>query len=851
VEAKKAALTATETEQTLYYDKLNYIPVEQKDKVWAARWLYYAKTHAQDFVDPVFAEKIRKRVKGEVDEAKHRKMIDPVDAKAEFFHADFKACPIDQHLDEIVEATVKQIPVNLGVKAVDEYSISNREKNNRNILKKGLLINLINAFNKQLGFPLLKPSDDPFKYIQNMQALAQQQGQQPAAAVPKKKAKGSFNQQAVSNEVIQSLVSQIDSDELLGIYNQFLHKEGVEIACELGIDYYLNVKNKFVFKHASNVINDIKAFNKCCGRLYTSEVSGTPVFQYLRPDRVKISTYSERDLSDHTFWLYEEEVTYSQFTRMFGAELTQDELIRVFELNRKYNGDMPTFHDCNVFVRGNAMIRIGYMEFESQDMEVYADYTTKEGNPVYKKMPSDFVPGYKKTKSGGLKKVDGVEQSSRDEVHYNCWYKCYFIPYYMIDNSNASMDFKEQSQYIFGFGKLQDQERYGDDEQFARSSLMGFYSDKMTWFEIKDRFVDKIDHLWFLFQNDMANIAPHGLNWTYDLIMQMMGTVDDANKENKNAVAEWAAKVKQTGTAITKLLKDAQGNVLPNQPEPFREIKTGHLEAALGKLDAIMILYNLMVKALGQNEFSEGAAPKPRTNLGSIQLALGASGKATFYIEEAYTDFLCSIGNKMLKYFKDLVDEGDSERMREFEDLVGQANATAVKEIKDIPMRNLGLFVTNVMTKDQKEMLMQLAQSMASAGTLDEQTALFLTFTENLKQAYAILVFKKAQMDKQQAAAEQQKQQWAMDLLDKQTQLEVTKIQAQGQVKMQLEQMIGQIQAKLEETVINLKGHWTMMGKEQIKNNRIEQDITNSNIQKLNSPEGDHLPERRNMPIAS
>lgn len=843
----KMPVTVNESDQALYYEALNYIPVENKDLIWAAKCIYFAKTHSRPLVDPAVAFEIRKKMSGELDVAKHKKMIDPTLGIAEFFHSDYKACPIDSHLDEIVEATIKQIPVDLAVKAVDEYSVANKEANNKKIQNRKLLISVINQVNGSLGFPLLKPSDDPYKYIEQMQSTVAA-GSQPGAPKPPIKAQGGGKVRGIPTDIMESILSQIDSSELLGIYNTFLHKEGVEIACELGINYYLNVKNKWVFNHASNVLADIKMFNKCAVRMYTSQTTGTPVIQYYRPEHVQISPYSKRDLSDHIHWIYEDEVTFADFERMFGAELTRTQLLDIFELNRKYN-HVLAYEQCDTFTQSNAKIRLGYQEWLSQDMEVYAEYSIM-GNNRYKKMASDFVPGMKKDRAGKPVKDANIQNSARDEAHYNVWYKCYFIPYYMYSNQTATQDYKMQAKYIYQFGKLQDQERYGDDECFSRSSLIGFYSDRLTWFEIKDRIKTKIDHLWLLFQNDIANIMPHGLNWVHETIVDMAKTVDEANKSNKNAASVWARKLKETGSAITKRLKDKDGNPIADQM-PFTPIKTGHLEAALGKLDAIMVLYDLMVKSLGQNELSEGGAPKPRTNLGSIQLALGTSGKSTFYVEEAYTDVLASIGNKMLKYFSDIVEYGDSKRLQEFENVVGQVNMAALKEIKGIPLRDLGIYVENTMTKDQKEMVMQLAQSMASAGTLDIETALFLTFVDNLRQAYAILVFKKAQMDKQLAQAKQNDNDFQMQLLDKQKEIELAKIQASGEVKAMLEKLLGNVQMQLETMVINLKGHWTTAGKEQIKNNRIEQDITNSQINKLNAPAGQELPEHMDMPVAS
>jgi hypothetical protein len=830
----------TDSDPWNFYERLNFIPPERKDKVWAAQSMAFVKGHSAPFQDPNEAATIRKKMSGEIDIDYHKKRIDPDKGEAEFFSADWKACPIDNHLDEIIETTVKQIPLNLGVKAVDEYSISNKQKNNRKIIGRAQMQNLINGFNEQLGLPLLKKTDDPFKYIEQVQAqlAGAQQAQQPGT--PRRNLEqplpgGSKNQ--LPTDVLETLISQIgDNNELLGIYNQFLHKEGVEIACELGINYYLNVKNKFVFNHASNILRDIKAFGKCCGRLFTSKTTGTPVFRYYRPEDIYISAYSKRDLSDHMHWYVEEEVTFSDFMRMFGADLDEDQLRNIFELNRRWNGINTTYDNCGVMTRMNAKIRIGYMEWESQDMEVYADYEAF-GNKAFKRMPSDFVPGYRKDKQGNFVKDDKIQKSERVERHYNVWYKCYYIPDYQSSSTIASLDFEKQSEYIFDFGKLQDQERYGDDEQFARSSLVGCYSDRMTWYEIKDRFMKEINHLWLLFQNDLSNVMPAGLNWAYDLIVQMTSTVDDANKNNKDAVAEWAAKVKQTGSAITRLMKDAAGNPMGNVP-PFQKIDSGgFLEGAMAKLEAMMVLYTLMIKSLGQNEISEGGAPKPRTNMGSIEAAMGTSGKAAFYVEELYTDVINALGNKMLKYFKDIVEEGDTDRMKEFEDIVGQSHAMALKEIKGIPMRNLGLHVENVMTKDQKDMVMQLAQSMSSAGTLDIDTALFLTTVDNLKQAYAILCFKKDLMDKKLAEQAAQQQEYAMQLESARLQTEVAKIKAAGEMKIQLEKVVGDLKATLEKEIVNMKGHWTLAGKEQIKQNRIEENITQSQIDKQNAVE--------------
>lgn len=839
-----SSVTDTQTSMTAadwFYDQLHYIPKEDKDVLWCAKVLLYDTYHQRPFLDPQEAAKIRAKMNGHIDVQYYKNIIDPLKGTAEYFHADWKACPLDQHLDEILETTVKQLPFSLGVKAVDEYSINNREQNNRKILNRGLMRTIINSFLVQMNFPLLKASDDPFAFIQQLQQSQQQQAGGPAPVAPK--GKGIPQKKFMPADLQQTLLSQIDSQEQLGIYNQYVHKEGVEIACELGIDYYVNVKNKWSFNYASDILSDIKAFNRCCFRMFTSKTTGTPEIQHFRPEDIRVSPFQKRDLSDIRHWGFEMDISYADFTKMFGADLDNADLVRIFQQNHKYNGG-PVWDPTRMTEMNKALIRVGYHEFQTQDFEVYADYTMN-GNDRFKKVNSDFVPGMMKNKRGNMVKEPRVENSTRVEEHRNMWYKCYYIPYFF-SSEYGTFNIVEQSKFIFDFAPLQDQQRYGDDLQFARSSLLGFYSNRRSWFEIKESFMERITHLWLLFQNDLANVQPHGLNWAYEAIVIMSRMSDEkADASPKDAIAEWLGKLRQTGSTVTKQLRDSNNNIIPGA-KAFELIETGHLKSAVEKLEAIGDLYQLMLKALGQNDISEGDAPKPRTNLGSIQLALGASGKSMYYVEEAYSGVLADLGNKLIIYFKDIVDNGTSKRLQEFKDIVGQANYTALMEIKNIPLANLGIYVEPVMTKEQKDLITQVAQSMASAGTLDIPTALFLAFVDNLREAYAILSFKKIQMDKQLAQQAQQQQQWKIQLGQQQLQIELAKIKANTEGKKEVEEVLGKIQESLVELEMNLKGHWAIMAKEQIKNNRIEQDVTKSQIDKMNDTPA--MPVTKDMP---
>lgn len=818
--------TSSVSDRFLYYDKLNFIPVEDKDEVWGAQFLAFIKKNSVPFLDATRAKKARDLDRGEINIEEYKKMIDPMlpDGKggesggeAKYFHADWKSCPIFAHLDNILEAKVKQIPLNIVVTASDQFAMSKKQKENAKIIGAKMMRDFVNEFNVKLGYPRLTQFDDPFRYIQQLQN----------GYVPPKKNKsfkinpGTTQQPPVS--LIDSIKAAIDDNPSLALYNENIQKLPEEIACEIGIKYYMLQTNRYANK-ARSMTSDLKNFNSVLLRFWTSQTTGRPMLEYKDGAEIMTLPFIEEDCSDLKGWYEEPYISFGDFVQKIGANCTEKQLKEIFEVHRKFNGidTNISYESCPYNLRKNAKIRVGYVEFESQDMEVYSNYQYL-GNERFSKKPSNFKP-------------EKYPNSNREERHYNVWYKFYYLPL-LIDRKAANYDLTRQAKYIYEFGKLQDQQREGDDFRYVKSSLVGFRNlSKMTWAEIMNRFMPKINFLWFKFQNEMVNAIPNGGFFAKKLVALMAKSADEANNDNTSSAIEFIKQFKQSGWGLSDLMTDDLGKVIGNG-SPFMEFKNTMMAGAFENLDGMMRIYNLLMQSLSQNAITEGAGSKPRQNADGINATITASDQAIFFITDPYERVTLDAAEKFIYYFKQIADEGDSSRKQDFMDIVGEANAEAFNAVHDIPYHNLGLSVNNAMTDEQRQMIVALAEKLASAGILQPEDVFFIASVDNVKYAYAILALKaKAGRD---ALAQQAQQQQNYVIQGKQLDLKIAQatIQSQQQAQAANITLTKQWDYKIDEMINGIKGTIQQQLKQQVGKNKTDEIIAKSQVDKINNPE--------------
>jgi hypothetical protein len=809
----------TPSNRYYYYEFLHFIPTSEKDTYWAAQCLLFNKLNSSRLLDPERVNRYRSLDRGEMDKMEYVRIIDPPTkdggGKAAYFTSSWQSNPINLHMQNILDARLQKLPLELTVTAADEIYQLKQQKENVKIINRRMFIRLLNEFNAELGLPPLRPDEDPYKFVEKM-VRKQQEGQ----LMTKDGGAPDTATKDIPTQLLDSIRSLIEDNEDLALFNEYIYKDGVEVACELAMSYYVT-SNK-VEMYADNLLKDLRNFNCTSCRFYTSVTTGRPVFRYEDPAFLFTGPFVLPDGSDCPYWWTEYDVSFGEFVREFGADLTEEQLKLVFERNRYTRGgtggsniagvgSWPRWDDCTPAMRDQALIRIGYMEWQTQNMAVYSKGKIM-GNDRFRKMDDKWEPP--------------VNSPYKKEVrYYNMWYKCYYVPTF-VGTSPASMtniqtsDFDLQRQYIFKFGPLQDQYREGEDQRYSRSSLVIWRTMKASWTDIEQRYMPSINLLWQQAQNDLANVMPHGLWFSEEAFTELMQVVDEAQKDGKDSNGEAVRALKQTGYGVGKLF-DQMGNRIP----PFMEIKTGHLESAREKLVAIMDLYVMMTRALAFNEIEEGQAPAPRQSATGIQLAIDASHNGTYFIEKGYTDIRRELGFRLLDYCKEVVNEVGSERYQEFCDIVGKGSAWALESVKDIPYRRLGVLV-EVTNSDQQQMLinqMALEMSRGANPILNPDEAIELTFIRNVKYKFVLLRLRlkkrRKELEAQAAQAAQQQQQ----MMQMQMEMQAQQQQIKEQGRLQEIDITNRWSERLLAIEAQLKFQSQRELKEQIKNNRIEQ----------------------------
>lgn len=823
--------------RTIFYDQLHFIPTKDKNPYWAAQVLYFNKMSYEPFVDQKEVQFYRDLELGKINEKLYKQFIDPVtpDGKggdAKYFKANWKTCPIYMHLENIKEAQLKKLPFNIVCKASDEFSKLKQQENNDKILGAQYLRNYMNEIGPQLGIRHLRPDEDPFQFINQLEQQGQTTapGQQPSPTDGTSAADG--------------IRAKIFDNDTLSIYNEYLYKDGVEVAFEIGIDTYINAINKFKRGILPRLIEDVKNVNAHIYRHYTSTTTGRPMIEYKDPGGLRISRCQKPDLSDHTGIIEEFDVSFGEFVQMAGGALEKELLKFIFNKNREFHGlmtgDLPTYDKCTTFQRNSAKIRLGYHEFETQNMDVYAQYVSATGNNVFKKMDDNFTPSQYSKNTFGTERV---------EKYYNVWYSFYYIPIDTLFTVSGTTSFTDQAKYIFQFGPIQDQVREGDDMRYAKGTFIGYRSKRFSFAKIEHSFMPEIIKLWQLFQNDLASSMSDGMEISVRAVNSMMKYVDSSSypdtAEGKRLVTMEAIRIiRQTNSAIVDDTDDS-GDEPKNRRPVLTKTQLNSLDTAIKRLELIGTLYKLMTQALGLNEVAEGQTPEARTNFAGINLAMTASSNALYQMEEALIASQLNLAERMMYYIKEVIDEGPtSRRFQEFQNIVGQANALAAQGIRSIPLHMMNLHLEDQMTDQMKADIIATAKEMAKAGIISPDQVLFLEMVENVKYAYAILAIEiragqKALADSQKAARLQTR---SDELFT--SGLKIREMHAMKADDADVEKMLAEIKTQQITIDNQLKLRGQIITKEQIHNHRIQQDIMDNRLQ-LNTLEATQQMERR------
>lgn len=786
-------------DRSIFWSDLNSLPAEEKNEVWCAQILYFAKRNAKLFLDPKRAAAYRATDRLELDEQVYKEMVDPTTpmasgGTASYFSSDWKANPSYLHLKNIVKARLEKSGKQLEVNLTDKFAKTRQMNENYRILYRNLFRSIINEYAPIVGLPQISDKEDPFKWVKKIS-----------------EDEGKDNQPG--NDVVTSYVdlikNQITDSQDLAMYNELIYKGDYEAAFELAIDYYIFKLNKWEDRYADKFIDDFMHFNKGCGEWYTDLMTGRPVVERFVPERLWVSPFARKDGEDIMYYFIEYEITFGDFAKTIGAKLSGEKLKEVFN----YQKTQGSSHGINwiengsaaVRTRDNAMIRVGRAAALSQDIVVSGDVTMDDINAKTPFSNPDATTWDKL-------------QFAKDKVekYFNVWYSFFYIPPTTSSLSNA--DYGWQAQFIFDIKRNQDQMRFGEDGRYSKCPLVIYdNSSQASFTDITQYYMPKIHHAAHKFQNCLVNDLD-AVVLADDFIGGLLAAVDEDNKINpanpneptggngRDAMMEQWKMIQQGGKGFLKMT-DKNGQLILDPSKLVLSIKNGYFEKAEKYLTMITMLYDEMCRAVAQSAAAVGENVKPRTPVAAIEESIKSSEDSTFAIQKSYEAFIKMYGERMIQFVlmiaKEAKEDGHTKRWQEFLDNIGYANGLAIEGMADIPAESVGLTVEYTDTLAKKEFLMQLATEYIKTGQLEMPFLNLIMSVDNWKQSFMLmrLGIKEAKKQAQEEAAVQQQyimQQKQMDLQIAQAQAqqkiqgEVQKIQAQGQVQSQLNSQLNQ-----------------------------------------------------------
>lgn len=828
--SKKLPSTPAVKDLTLWYQDLAYFPTEYKSsRPYMAQALWFAKQNSQRLQEPEKAQIYRALDNGKIDSQKYKNIIDPPTSKdkggkAEYFSSDFKTIPIDAHLDNILDTEIRTIPNNITCTLADPIAKSQEQKDKEKIIAQGMVRNIINWFAKELGLPEISESVDPYKWIQNFTA---KDGEKRVDEV---------------GDVVDQIRNKIHDDNSLRIFQNFLYKNGLEIAFEIGIKYYLLDQNEFQVKYSHLFLQDLKHFNKAAGRWAIDEMTGQGIIRWYDSTQLFTSPFKDRNGDDILYWFYEENVSMADFERLVGAEMDYETKKKALDL-QKTQGWSSGANYSNSSNQNSSMVRIGFFSLLTQEANAFSEKFINDKVVTWHNKPLTWEP-------------DEDSNETKKIKSYNVWYSCYYMPLNIYSfNQNSPIDWNEQSKYVFHIRKDLDMMRYGADLRYAKSSLIVWKNEtQQSWTDIKEAFMPKIRTLWHKFQNCIVQDV-QGIVFDEDLLGAMLNAVDEANMAQPNGgnkvVDEWKM-LRQAGMAWLKF-RDKNGNMVIQDPSKlFVPIDSGHMKKAELYLQNILGLYNLMTQALAKGQSGEGMQPKPRTPLGAIEIASATASKATYFIQESYTDgivvpFAMRCAQHIHLICKEKKTYNFAERWKQFNDVIGRYNGAVLEGIEDINFENIGLTISNKDDNSKRELVIQqIIQKWAQKEISTAGIALAL-FTENLKLQLVELALEEQKQEEKQQEAKAQEQQYAMEQMQMQLKIAEALAGAKAQGKNSNIQAQGQVDAQIAQLTDQLKQKSMQLQKAQLLNNKLTENQQKAELNKDQKTHQANLEQQKSL----
>lgn len=544
----------------------------------------------------------------------------------------------------------------------------------------------------------------------------------------------------------------------------YKHKLGEEIEevikNVLNINDYEEIRNR--------LLEDSFDFGVCGVKEYV--LDGVVRLRHVRPENVITSYCMNRDFSDAQHIGELRMMSLSEIRRQAGEQFSEEQYYDIAErfVNSFQN---PTAMPPKRGVGADydsfqiPVLDLEFISINSIDIESRIDKRGNQIKRVFNKSRKRKVNDYTTT-------------------HYKVVYKAKWIL---------------GTDYLFDYGICTNmkRERANMTETSMSYHLFApeFYDMRAT--SIMEQVIpiaDSIQLNWFKLQNAIAIARPKGIQIALDAIENIPLGSGGSELSPKEVLDLFNKK----GTLVYRYL-DPSGN--PSPYKPIEEIENGLGRDVTTYFDLINRNMQMLRDITGLNEYVDGSSIDPRTLSNVTRLAEEASNNALFACVQADRNILERVAKSVIVRVQDLIKFKTYHPA--YKTALGVETIEYFSKGVDFSYREFGIKIEDKPDVVEREKLKAMAGQYVGAGLIEFEDLVLIENSDNLKKAQYILAYRlkkrKEEKMRESMMMQQQNAQVQQQAALAKGEADIAKIEAQGEMKMELEKLKGEIEAQLEE----------------------------------------------------
>jgi hypothetical protein len=356
------------------------------------------------------------------------------------------------------------------------------------------------------------------------------------------------------------------------------------------------------------------------------------------------------------------------------------------------------------------------------------------------------------------------------------------------------------TEYMHDWGEDVNQNRklssWWDTDLDIQLYAYDFY--KMQFSGITEKLIpleDRACMIWFNLQNLSNKLIPYIINLDMNAVEGAFPFGKGGTKGKPSEVVDFIFSNFIAPYRSTDLLSRN-----PNY-KPVSIEATGQLGAFAQLYDEMAQTINLMRQVSGLNELTDGSTPNAKTLVPVAESAIQSTNNALYLISEAEKNILLRTADAIIQKVQIAVRLG---KVEGYAKALGSSSVEFLQINPDIALHELGIFITDAMTDEEKTAIFQDASVAESQQFITPGDKAFVMRCRNTTMAYDYLDYKiqkrkeeaqQMQLQQTQAASEgnmqvaQATEQMKQQTLQMQLQADLTRINAEMQWTYEIEQM--------------------------------------------------------------